>query len=98
MRGPIPIDWLNRAAEVKGKRALRTALFLACERGLQKRNTVVASNVGAARFELDPSAKSRGLADLEAAGLIEVERHGGRSPRVTLVGYTVGKEARGTRP
>jgi hypothetical protein len=45
---------------------------------------VVLSNMLAAEIGLGRQAKWRGLRELEALGLVEVEAHNGRSPRVSL--------------
>ena len=81
LRGPIPWVWLERAMRLPG-RALHVALFLWLKAGIIKSALVT---VNLSRLSVDRSAASRGLAALEAAGLIRVERKPGRKPLVTIL-------------
>jgi DNA-binding transcriptional ArsR family regulator len=50
-----------------------------------KSRSVMLSNRELAPFGIDRPTKSRGLATLEKAGLIKVDRKAGRWPTVTLL-------------
>lgn len=81
LRGPIPWVWLQRAMALPG-RALHVALHLWLMSGILK-GAVVAINLS--RLSVDRSAASRGLAALEAAGLVRATRRPGRKPVVTIL-------------
>ena len=66
-------------------RALHVALALWYLAGLENRNTVKPTWAVWRRFGVSPDASRRGLAALEAAGLVAVERHRGRCPLVTIL-------------
>ena len=84
LKGPIPGDWLHRAAILPG-RALHVALALWYLAGLERRQHVKITWRVLDRFGVSPYAGRRGLAALECAGLVNVERHTGRCPVVTLL-------------
>jgi DNA-binding transcriptional ArsR family regulator len=89
LKGPIPWDWVIAAAQLPGK-ALAIGLCLWRLSGAKKSTSVVLSNSELAPFGIDRPAKSRALAALEKAGLIEVARKPGRWPTVTLLGLPGG--------
>jgi DNA-binding transcriptional ArsR family regulator len=86
IRGPIPLSWLGVAAGLPG-RSLAVALELWFWAGLRDQTTVEISlsNLRTASG-ISRSSASRGLAELERAGLVSVERHPGRKPSVTILG------------
>ena len=84
LKGPIPMRWLERAAQQPG-RALHVGIALWFFAGLTKSGKIRLSLSRLSRLGLDRHAGSRGLRALEAAGLVAVERHPGRAPRVTLL-------------
>jgi hypothetical protein len=83
LKGPVPWDWLTRAAQLGGS-ALHVGLALWHLAGMIKANEIKLS--GKVLMELGVSRYSgyRGLATLEVAGLVSVERHTGRQPVVTI--------------
>ena len=85
LKGPIPWEWLTRAARQPG-RALHVAIELWRWAGI-KRTREVSLSLSSAAQELGTSrsALSRGLRALEVAGLVSVERKAGRKPTVTLL-------------
>ena len=85
VKGPIPLTWLSKACRLRGK-ALAIAMALWFKAGVQRNvPTVVLSSTLLKRFGVtNRKSGYRGLALLEAAGLVEVERHRGRCPRVTI--------------
>src|SRR5689334_1753578 len=84
LKGPISMPWLEKAARLPG-RALHVALALRHQSALKRSQTVTLPNRQLAEFGLDRDAKRRGLAALENARLVIVERKPGRNPIVTIV-------------
>jgi hypothetical protein len=84
LKGPIPWNWIIRASRLPGK-ALLLGLCLWRLKGATRRDTVVLSNTELAPFGIDRAAKSRGLAVLEKAGLIRVDRKPRRWSNITLL-------------
>ena len=81
----VPLWWAEAAAK-----ATRTPGFLVCIELLRaswkaKSLTFSASNKRLAKAGVSREVKRRVLRDLEAAGLVTIERRPGRSPHVTLV-------------
>ncbi len=85
VKGPIPGDWLEQAAAQPGK-ALHVALALWYLAGLQKSDQVTLTRKPLRLFSVLPDSGRRGLAALEKAGLVQVNRRNGRCPRVTILG------------
>jgi hypothetical protein len=86
IRGPIPLDWLGRAAKIPRRNAVLVGLVLFYLAGLaSKRDGLVLCVERCKTFGLGRKAVQRGLADLEAAGLVRVDRVVGRCPRVDIV-------------
>lgn len=83
LKGPIPWNWLTCAMGLRGK-ALHVAMVLWHHAGLQKSRHVAVSMSAFVEFGISRFTAARGLAALEAAGLVAVERHAGRKPRVRL--------------
>ena len=84
LSGAISMRWLEQAARLPG-RALHVALAIRHQSALARNGTVPLSNKQLARFGVDRDAKRRGLARLEAAGLVIAERKPGCNPVVTIV-------------
>ena len=84
LRGPIPWDWLCRAAHQPGK-ALHVAIAIWFLAGIKDNRKLVLSNAVPRMLGVNRHAKSRGLKALERAGLVVVERQRGRSPLVTIL-------------
>jgi hypothetical protein len=84
IKGPLPLSWLQRAAALPGK-ALHVALGLWYVRGLCCSVTFPFKRRVAREFGISPDATYDALTNLEAAGLIRVDRHRGRSPIVTIL-------------
>jgi hypothetical protein len=84
IKGPIPLDWISRACSLPGKGA-ELALALWYLSGLTGRCTVNLTRTICRNFCIGRDSKYRGLKAMEEAGLVTVERHRGRSPRVTLL-------------
>ena len=84
LRGPIPWRWLVRASQLAGK-ALVIGLCLWRLKGAMGSNTVWLGNTELQPFGIDRAAKSRGLAALERAGLVTINREARRRPMITLL-------------
>ena len=84
LRGPIPLSWLAPAAVLPGK-ALHVAIALWFLSGLKRSSTVKLTGSLRSQFGILPDAGRRGLAALERAGLVFVERPPGCCPRVTIL-------------
>jgi DNA-binding transcriptional ArsR family regulator len=85
LKGPVPWKWVIRASGLPGK-ALIIGLCLWRLKGATRKAAIPLSNSELEPFGIDRAAKSRGLAALEKAGLISVERKRSRWPVVTLLG------------
>ena len=83
IKGPIPGWWLGAAAKLPG-RALHVAMAIWHEASLAKKPRAILTNKALGRFGVARKAAYAGLERLEAAGLVRVDRHNGRRPRVTV--------------
>lgn len=90
LKGPIPLDWLCVAARRCGRGSGFTVgiiIWYLC--GLSKSRACIRLKGSVVRrFGLTRYACYRGLADLEKAFLVSVERHPGRNPLVTVLPVT----------
>ncbi len=84
LRGPVPLEWLRRAAMLPGK-SLAVGIVLWFEAGCDKCLTVRITNAVGKKLGIERRSKDRGLRNLEEAGLVEVDRHRGRCPVVTIL-------------
>ncbi len=84
LKGPIPLDWLQAAAQLPGK-ALHVGIAIWFLIGLQKSSTVQLRPSLLRQFGIDRHAGYRALKALESESLITVTRQRGRSPMVTVV-------------
>jgi hypothetical protein len=84
LKGPIPWNWIVRASELPGQ-ALVLGLCIWRLKGATRKDTVALGNAELKPFGIDRAAKSRGLATLEKAGLIKVNRTPGRWCNITLL-------------
>ena len=84
LKGPVPLDWLQRAAQLPGK-SLHVGIAIWFLVGLQKSSTVQLKPSITRQFGIDRHAGYRALKALEKAELITVSRHRGRSPMVTVI-------------
>lgn len=85
LRGPIPLRWLEACSEMGGK-TIMAAIALWWQAGMNGTTKgVKLTTAGLRRFKVDRKAKERALVQLEAAGLIEVERRIGANPLITIL-------------
>ena len=89
LKGPIPWQWLERAAQLPGK-TLHVAITLWQRAGMGKSNRLKLSTKVLDGMGVDRYAKRRALTALEGAGLVSVERHHGKNPIVTLLEFPDG--------
>lgn len=80
----LSIDWLKTAARLPGK-SLHVGVALVITAGSNKLSVVPLSNILSLQYGLERNSKNRGLAWLEHAGLVIVERRLGRAPLVKIV-------------
>ena len=87
LKGPIPWNWLVRAARQPGK-SLHVSVALWHLVGLKKSGTVALSNKLLVSLGISRFAGYRALQALENAGLVTAIRHRGRNPIVTVLTCT----------
>ena len=81
----VPVAWIVQVLQLKHGSACSVAIALRFVSGIQRSETVVLRRADRDLFGLLRWTVTRGLAHLEAAGLISVGRRRGRLPRVTLL-------------
>ena len=84
LKGPVPMDWLARAATLSGK-ALHLGVVLWFRAGLLDSLTLTLSNGDLAVLGVARDAKYEGLERLRDAGLIAVAQRPGCAPTVTII-------------
>ena len=84
LKGPIPLNWLSRAAQLQGK-SLQVGLSLWFLAGLTNSRTMKLSQSTLCDFGVNRQCKYRALKWLEDAQLISVKGANGQSPEVTLL-------------
>jgi hypothetical protein len=84
LRGPIPISWLDKAAALPGK-TLNIAIALWWLHGMAKGKPLKLTQTALNYFNVKRDAASDGLARLENSKLIQVERHAGRRPTISIL-------------
>jgi hypothetical protein len=84
IKGPLPLLWFSKAAALPGK-AINVALALWWIQGLCRAKTFPLKREAASTLGVSPDATYDALTNLEGAGLIQVLRHRGRSPVVTIL-------------
>lgn len=86
IRGPIPLDWLARAAAIPRRNAVLVGLVLFYLAGMKSDRCELVLCVERCKpFGLGRKAVQRGLSELESVGLVKVNRVAGRCPRVDLL-------------
>jgi hypothetical protein len=86
LRGPIPMDWINAAARASGRGSgFQVAIALWYLSGLNREARTIKLRSSVLRsMGVDRHAGYRGLRALEHANLVQVVRHPGQCPMVTL--------------
>ena len=87
LRGPIPIAWLYAASIASGQGSgFKVAIALWYLSGLNHQaKTVKLSGSVLREMGIERHAGYRGLEALEKAGLVNIKRHPGRLPLVTIL-------------
>jgi hypothetical protein len=85
LKGPIPLDWLGRAAKLSGKAPLATALAIMFEAGRRRSTEITLTMAVLERFGVSRKAKYRALKHLQSAGLIAVHQEPRRNPVVRVL-------------
>ena len=83
IRGPISLAWLCAACGLSAN-AIRVGMALQFRKGIDKGRPSILSRHLLARFHVSRRSGYRALDELEAAGLVTVDRQRGRAPRVTI--------------
>lgn len=84
LKGPIPLDWLCKAAQLPGK-SLHVANAIWFLVGLNKKPTVKLNQSILSKFGVTRHCKYRALGWLSNAGLITVVGENGKNPIVTVL-------------
>ena len=84
LKGPIPWNWLLAASKQKGK-ALHIAIGIRFLEGLKRTKIIVLKSKLLRDLGVNRCSAYRGLKTLEKARLIEVKRHIGRLPMITIL-------------
>src|SRR3954453_11488520 len=85
VKGPLPLGWIGAAVRCGDPRALSVLLALKAKADTERQNWIKPPAVTRQDLVVDRMARSRAIAALERAGLIEVRRRRGRPPLVWLV-------------
>lgn len=86
LKGPVPLDWLEAAAAIPNRRAIVAGLVLWHLAGLSASRTgLVFCPNRCEDFGVSDRSGSRGLADLQKAGLVRIWRKRGACPRVDIL-------------
>jgi hypothetical protein len=83
LRGPVPLQWLERAGRCPGK-SLHVGIALWFRAGLTRRREIPLGRPDLTQFGVSRFAASRALLTMEQAGLITVIRLPGRKRLVTI--------------
>lgn len=85
----IPWEWISKIQAPIGGAAFRVALYIWFRKGIKKtsKNLVISGSGINEFYKMDKRTISRALHELEDLKMITVERHAGRSPRVTILDY-----------
>lgn len=84
LRGPVPLEWLGRAAALPGK-TLNVAIALWWRHGITKGKPFKLTQQALKYLHVERDAAGAGLVRLERAGLIKVERRAGQRPIISIV-------------
>ena len=85
IKGPLPLGWLAKAARAGHPQALPVLLALKYKTDTLRQPWVKPPATVLRLLGVDKDARSRAIAALERAGLVQVQRRRGRRPLVRLV-------------
>jgi hypothetical protein len=83
-KGPIPWEWLTRAAKLSGK-SLHLAVIIWFISGIKRNKTIPLSCKVARDFGIQRNSVYRALQCLEDEVLVQVERKQGKNSIITIV-------------
>jgi hypothetical protein len=84
LRGPVPLDWLAVAAKLPGK-TINVAIALWWRNGMANGKPFKLTRMALTALNVERDAERQGLARLELAGLVEVERKPGQRPSISIL-------------
>ena len=84
LRGPIPLEWVGKAATLPGK-TLNVAVALWWLQGMAKGKPFKLTRAALKYLNVERDAASAGLLRLEQAGLIQMERRAGQRPTISIL-------------
>lgn len=84
LRGPIPLIWLQSAAQLPGK-SIHVAIAVYFLAGLKNNKTVKLTQTLLNEFGVKRNSKYRALEELAKVGLIEFTKTNGKNPIVTIL-------------
>jgi hypothetical protein len=87
LRGPVPLEWLGVAAKLPGK-TLNVAIALWWRHGMAKGKPFKLTQSALKTLNVERDAERTGLARLEQAGLIQIERKAGQRPTISILDLT----------
>lgn len=87
LRGPIPLEWLAKAAALPGK-TLNVAIALCWHHGMAKDQPFKLTRRALKYLNVERDAAGLALTRLEQVGLIRVERNPGQRPAISILGLT----------
>jgi hypothetical protein len=87
LRGPIPLEWLARAAALPGK-TLNVAIALWWRHGMAGGKPFKLTQMALTAMNVERDAERAGLTRLEQAGLVRVERKPGQRPIISILDLT----------
>ena len=85
IKGPLPLGWVAKAARAGHPQALPVLLALKYKTDTLRQPWVKPPAAVLRLLGVDKDARSRAIAALERAGLVQVQRRRGRPPLVRLV-------------
>ena len=92
LAGPIPLDWLHKAAELPGK-SLNVAFAIWWLNGMAKGKPLKLTPLSLNSFCVKREAASAALNRLEMAGLIHLQRSLGKRPTISILPCVSSKDA-----
>ena len=97
LAGPIPLDWLHKAAELPGK-SLNVAFAIWWLNGMAKGKPLKLTPLSLNSFCVKREAASAALNRLEMAGLIHLQRSLGKRPTISILPCVSSSDASATSP
>ncbi len=84
LRGPVPMDWLSKAAELPGK-TLNVALAIWWLQGMTQSESFKLTRKSLILINIKRNAASISLKHLEGAGLIKIQKKIGQRPVISII-------------